>query len=341
MPYVIHHNDHDGKCSAAITLNELLPIFVKEQVVCIEYNYGYKVDWDELINPDHFLPTGKEICYIVDIALNDEIFDVIKKLVENNVKVIHIDHHQATLDYINSNIDKGSIMSQITKFYNTKYSATMLCWVYSCMNESEREKPMDIKFDFTPNFSHVMINVDNEAKAREYKIYPGIFYIDDYDIWRHSNSNTIAFHYGLSTLQDMNPKLDELWGDIIYGNERILSKYLDKGSAIAEHKKQEYDRILKRGHAITINTESDVIPDGIAYGFIVNNVCDSFMFESIKKDYDVCIAYWYDGRIKKWRYSFRSSDESKFDCNKYAKLFGGGGHTKSSGCVVDKPIIEF
>ena len=339
MPYVIHHNDHDGKCSAAITLNELLPIFVKEQVVCIEYNYGYKVDWDELINPDHFLPNGKEICYIVDVALNDEIFNVIKKLVDNNVKVIHIDHHQGTLDFINTNIDKASIISQITKFYNTKYSATMLCWVYSCMNESEREKPMDIKFDFTPNFSHVMINVDDERKAREYKIYPGIFYIDDYDIWRHSSPNTIAFHYGLSTALDMNPKLDEFWGNIIYGNERQLAPYLDKGSAIVEHKKQEYDRILKRGHDITITPgDPSIFPGGTAIGFIVNNVCDSFMFESIKKDYDVCIAYWYDGKSNKWHYSFRASNESKFNCNKYAQLFGGAGHDKAAGAVLDKPI---
>ena len=341
MPYVIHHNDHDGKCSAAITLNELLPIFVKEQVVCIEYNYGYKVDWDDLINPEHFLPNGKEICYIVDIALNDEIFNVIKKLVENNVNVIHIDHHQATLDYISSNIDKGSIMSHITKFYNTKYSATMLCWVYSCMNEDERKEPNKVEFDFTPNFSHVMINVDDERKAREYKIYPGIFYIDDYDVWRHSTPNTLAFHYGLSTVTDTNPKLDKFWGDIIYGNERQLAPYLDRGRAIVDYKKSEYDHIIKRGRSIIIHTEFDIFPEGVALAFIVNNVCDSFMFESIKKDYDVCIAYWYDGKVDKWHYSFRSSDESNFDCNTYAKSLGGGGHIHAASCIVDKPILKF
>ena len=341
MPYVIHHNDHDGKCSAAITMNELLPIFIKDQIVCIEYNYGYSVNWDEVLNPEKFLPNGKEICYIVDIALNDEIYGVIQKLIENGVNVVHIDHHQATLDYMSKpEIIEG--MKSVTKFYNTKYSATMLCWVYSCMNEEERKEPNKIDFDFTPSFSHVMINVNDEQKAREYKIYPGIFYIDDYDVWRHSTPDTLAFHYGLSTVTDTNPKLDKFWGDIIYGNERQLAPYLDRGRAIADYKKSEYDRILKRGHVITITPgDPSIFPNGTALGFIVNNVCDSFMFESIKKDYDVCIAYWYDGRIGKWRYSFRASGESKFDCNKYAQLLGGAGHTKSSGCTVDKPILEF
>ena len=316
MPYVIHHNDHDGKCSAAITMNELLPIFIKDQIVCIEYNYGYSVNWDEVLNPEKFLPNGKEICYIVDIALNDEIYGVIQKLIENGVNVVHIDHHQATLDYMSKpEIIKG--MAPVTQFYNTKYSATMLCWVYSCMNEEERKEPNN-------------------------KIYPGIFYIDDYDVWRHSTPDTLAFHYGLSTVTDTNPKLDKFWGDIIYGNERQLAPYLDRGRAIADYKKSEYDRILKRGHVITITPgDPSIFPNGTALGFIVNNVCDSFMFESIKKDYDVCIAYWYDGRIGKWRYSFRASGESKFDCNKYAQLLGGAGHTKSSGCTVDKPILEF
>ena len=70
-------------------------------------------------------------------------------------------------------------------------------------------------------------------------------------------------------------------------------------------------------------------------------ICDSFMFESIKKEFDVCIAYWYNGKTKKWHYSFRSSNESGFDCNKYAQLFGGGGHKLAAGAVVDKPILEF
>jgi hypothetical protein len=208
------------------------------------------------------------------------------------------------------------------------------------MNELERMTPQNIAFDFTPTFSHVMINADDDKKAREYKVYPGVFYIDDYDIWRHSSPNTIAFHYGISTVSDTNPKLDKFWGDIIYGNERQLAPYLDKGRAIYEFKKTEYERILKRGRIITLHTPKDVFPNGTALGFIVNNPCDSFMFESIKKDYDVCIAYWCDDKNSKWHYSFRASDTSMFDCNKFAQLFGGSGHTLAAGVTTNK-MLEF
>jgi oligoribonuclease NrnB/cAMP/cGMP phosphodiesterase (DHH superfamily) len=341
MPYVIHHNDHDGKCSAAIVMNELLPVFVKDQIVCIEYNYGYNVNWDEVLNPENFLPNGKEICYIVDVALNDTIFNVIKMLVEHNVKVVHIDHHQGTLDYLGKDGVSDILSSEnVIQFYRMDISATMLCWVYSCMTEEERQRPMEIEFDFTPTYSHVMINLNDKGKAREYRINPGVFYIDDYDIWRHSSPTTMEFHYGLMTVLDTNPKLDKLWGDILYGNERVLKPFIDKGSAIFEYKKMEYERILKRGKSITIHTPKDVFPSGTALGFIVNNPCDSFMFESIKKDYDVCIAYWCDDKNNKWRYSFRSSDTSMFDCNKFAQLFGGSGHELSSGCV-STTMLEF
>ena len=167
MPYVIHHNDHDGKCSAAIVMNELLPVFVKDQIVCIEYNYGYNVNWDEVLNPEKFLPNGKEICYIVDVALNDTIFNVIKMLVENNVQVVHIDHHQGTLDYLGKDGVSDILSSEnVIQFYRMDISATMLCWVYSCMTEEERQRPMEIEFDFTPTYSHVMINLNDKGKAR-------------------------------------------------------------------------------------------------------------------------------------------------------------------------------
>lgn len=313
MPFVIHHNDFDGKCAAAIVMNELLPIFIKDQIIAIEYNYGYKIDWDSILDPSKFL--NKEICYIVDIALNDEIFGVIKKLINNNVKVIHIDHHQATFDYMSKD-GVSEVMSKVTIFHNINYSGTMLSWVMSCMNDTEREHPMDIKFDFTSTYSHVMINVGG-IQPREYKIYPGVFYIDDYDVWRHSDKDTLAFHYGLSTVEDTNPKLDKFWGDIIYGNQRIIQPYIESGRAIAKYKETDYAHTLKRGHEI------DVMHNKC---FIVNAPCDSFMFESIKADYDACIAYWYDAKIGKWHYSVRSADSSSFDCNEFCKMFGGGGH---------------
>lgn len=336
MPYIIHHNDDDGRCSAAIAMNEIIPIFAKNMITTIEYNYT-TIDWLDYIDPSKFIQN--DIAIIVDLSLCSSIIGLIRLFVDNNVKVIHIDHHKKTFDYMEEMTDEEKkLIRKITTFYDTSISASMLTWIYSCMNDEEKARPSAIKFDFTPSFSHVMLNVDDSSKSREYRINPGIFYIDDYDIWRHSSKDTLAFHYGFASVKDKNPKIDKLWGDIIYGMDRQIHSYIDKGQAIAEFKQNEYDHILKRGHCVEIEFEGKM-----RRIFTVNNTIDSFMFESIKSEYDACLAYWYDAKINKWHYSVRSGDDSEFDCNKFAQAMSNGiagGHLHSAGFISIDMIKE-
>ena len=328
MPYVIHHNDDDGRCAAAIAMNELIPIFAKEMVTTIEYNYSY-IDWFDHIDLEKFIPN--DVAIIVDLSLCSAVYSLIKLFVDHDVKVIYIDHHQATFDFIdNMTEEQKAIFGKIISFYNKDVSASMLTWVYSCMNEMEKKNPMSIKYDFTASFSHVMINVGSPA-GREYRINPGIRYIDDYDVWRFSSKDTLAFHYGFGAVTDKNPKLDKLWGDIIYGMDRTIQPYIEKGHAIVEYKNNEYEHILKRGHEIEF--------EGFRC-FVVNNTCDSFMFESIKDHYDMCIAYWYDAKIDKWHYSVRSANNSKANCCDVCKKYGGGGHDHAGGMICDELLFK-
>ena len=325
MPYIIHHNDDDGRAAAAIVINELLPVFVQDIIVTIEYNYGYTINWDDVIKPTSFT---KDMVYIVDICLNDEIFEVIKRFVDMGMNVIHIDHHEGTIKYVDNMTDEQkAIHKKINSFYRMDLSATMLTWVYSCMTEEERTSVNDINFDFTSNYSHVMINVNTPGKEREYRINPGIFYIDDYDIWRHSTPDTMAFHYGFSTIDNKNPKNTELWNSILYGTEREMQRFLNAGRAIVSWKRSDNRFNIRRGYETEINGNKI---------FLINNAADGMLFEDVINKYDACIAYWYDGRLGKWRHAVRSGENSTFNCNDFAKNHGGGGHPHPAGYISEE-----
>lgn len=325
MPLVFHHNDDDGRASAAIVINELLPVFIQNIITTVEYNYGYTIAWDDIIKPT---PFAKDTAYFVDICMNDEIFEAIKKCIKMGFTVIHIDHHEGTLKYIaGMTTEQKEVMTKINSFYDMKYSATMLTWVYSCMNEEERKKAGEVVFDFTPNFSHVMINVGKSGEEREYRINPGIFYVDDYDIWRHSTPDTMAFHYGFSTVENKHPKNNEIWNKVLYGTQRDIQKYIDAGRAIVGWKRSDNRFTIRRGY--------EKIVDGYKL-FVINNVADGMLFEDVINNYDGCIAYWYDGKLGKWRHAVRSGENSTFNCNDFAKKHGGGGHPHASGYICDE-----
>lgn len=334
MAKILHHNDDDGRCAASIAMNELIPIFAKDMIFTFEYNYNH-IDWTEFIDTERFI--NNDIAIIVDLSMCDSVYDLIKMFTDHNVPIIYIDHHKATQEYLDTMSDEQKeVFNKVTSFYKIDVSASMLTWIYSCMNDDEKKHPNDVKYDFSASFSHVMINPENARLAREYRIPPAVFYIDDYDIWRHSTKDTLAFHYGFASVIDKNPKLDKLWSDIIYGMGRQIQKYIEKGRAIVDYKTNEYEYILKRGHAIQIEFEGRMCNI-----FTVNNPIDSFMFETIKPEYDACVAYWYNGASDQWHYSVRSGDNG-IDCDRFINYLTGtgGGHYHASGCVTKEFIQE-
>lgn len=337
-PMIIHHNDADGKLSATIVVHELLGMFPKDQITAVEYNYGWDIDWDGIIGEEE-----NGICYIVDVSMNDDIYKVINRLVAQGWQVIHIDHHKSTIDYLTTR--DAYPIEGIRSWYRTDLSATMLVWVYSCMNEEERKDPYSVEFDFASSWSHVMINPNDRTKAREYRIPKGVFYVDDYDVWRHSDPISMSFHYGLMNSTKPNVvinKSDEfnsslqsevtIWEDILYATDRELwERYVLPGQVVNNYRREEARKTLRRGFIKNI--------DGVDI-FCVNSAGGTDMFGTTIEDYDACIAYWYDGQIDMWRYSVRSKASSDFDCADFSKKFGGGGHKHAAGFQTPMNIIN-
>lgn len=317
MPICLHHNDDDGRCSAAIVYNELFSIFVREQCKFIEYRYNGDINLDD-ITPAF----PNDMLVVVDLSLDDDIYSIIEDGVNKGMKVIHIDHHKSTLDYIDRMTpEQDAIFDKVVKFYNTHISASLLTWVYSYMTEVQKNNPNGVEYDFSNEWSHLMIKGVGEGRIPRV-----VYFIDDYDVWRHTTPDTMKFNLGFSTVADKSP-VAEIWQQLLYNRGDILAiKYVEKGSAILEYKENNDEYIRKRGY--------EKIIDGKRC-FIINCVGGSGTFGDVLKDYDFGILFSYDGRDHRWKLSVRSHENSTFDCAKFAEKYGGGGHQHAAGCACE------
>ena len=61
------------------------------------------------------------------------------------------------------------------------------------------------------------------------------------------------------------------------------------------------------------------------------------MFGDKIKEYDAVIPFYYING--KWKYSI-FTEKDNVDCESIAKYYGGGGHKKAAGWVIDDLIFE-
>ena len=339
MPFIIHHNDDDGRCSAAIIYNEIFSENALDaNIPCIEYGHTGTLDFpfDEL--------TDNDIIFIVDLCLDPVIYGFIQKVIDEkpSTQIVHIDHHQTSLDFIKT-MDQTmkDTMSHVRQFYKVGISASMLCWVYACMTSQEREHCGSVVFDFTENYSHVGISEDGTMDhIREYRVPMIVRFIDDYDVWRHAMSSTKAFNLGFSIVEDKHPSND-LWKDLLYGQDFRLEKmFVEPGEIIQRYKTAENKRIMR--NAFEINSDEHILfKEFGAFTMLCVNATThtSLLFGDRIKDYDAVCVYHYDGPNNQWRYSMYSNEETGIDVSVICKKYCGGGHVHASGFQTNENIF--
>lgn len=106
----IHHNDLDGRCSAAIVKYRFSPRYV---ITFIEMDYSYELDLSK-IKKDEYV-------YIVDFSLKP---DVIEKLLAITKKVVWIDHHVTAKEY------PYQFLDGLRDFENKSMAGCELTWKY-------------------------------------------------------------------------------------------------------------------------------------------------------------------------------------------------------------------
>ena len=327
---IIHHIDNDGYCAAAIiaslnTFGSAEPLFItydhKEDIV---------IDFDNITS-------GQEV-YIVDLAMNDHIMSIINKLItEKDCKIVHIDHHHTSLTYFNDDIETSLhtyskfLPSNYTHMFDERFSASLLCWIYSCMTNSERIHPEDVDYDTSEEFTHFYI----DDQIREYRIPMVVRFIDDNDVYRNINESAKYFALGFSLESDTTPSNKWLWEELLYTNRDIkLIQYVERGTTISKYNIMENSKRMKSAFVRNI-CGLEVLCLNEPYG-------NSRIFGDEFDKYDAVIKFSYDG--KEWKYTAYASavkdPNNEIDLSIIAKHFGGGGHKHACGWSSKDNILD-
>lgn len=325
---VLHHTDNDGFCCAALAKNYLVLAYdIPSDTDFITYYHGGQSPSTKLNRP---IREGETV-YILDLGLDEVIFDFIAKCLSEGAKVVHIDHHKSTLDYMEKLTDvQKNIYSQVTQFFETAVSATLLTYAYAMFDDTERTHPNDVDFGTTSDFSKLLIWA-HTPKERIYHIPLVVRYVDDFDVWRFALDDTKAFHYGFDAAEYRRKPTTKEWKNLIYGDSDVVPKIIERGRIIFEDRKNQYNDIMKYAFETSVN--------GIKCLALNTTAGTSEVFGKRIDDYPMCVMFFYNGAINKWKIEFRSGEHG-MDVSTIAASFGGGGHFHAAGCTSDNIIFD-
>ena len=210
----------------------------------------------------------------------------------NNYRLIHIDHHlpnEEELAELQAAKYNPSGIRPTTKPIDK--SASLLSWEYFF-----KDKP-----------------VPHAVKL-----------IDDYDLWKFKYPDTLAFHYGLETV-DHGPRNLDLWErlfnddpgalDFIRMRGEELLGFILPNNKICCHDLC-YETTLEDYTVLAVNTRA----------------ANSSLFDGYvdKSRHDFMLMYAYIGSIGLYRCSLYPA-KSELNADKLAQIYGGGGHPGAAG----------
>jgi len=162
----------------------------------------------------------------------------------------------------------------------------------------------------------------------------GVKWLGRYDVWDHSDPNTLPFQYGMRghktepeepIWQGIFTSLDENWC--------LLSGIIDEGRAILRYIQKENEMYAK---SCCFETEIQGIP-ALA---INRGLTNPQLFDSVwkdKKKFPVVITFVW--RKDKYTVSLCTTEETGVDVSEIAKNYGGGGHKCAAGFQC--PLLPF
>lgn len=158
----------------------------------------------------------------------------------------------------------------------------------------------------------------------------------EYDVWNHSNPDTLPFQYGFRMFGDTHPDNQELWGKYITSDVDFYD-VVETGKVILEHERRQNEKFCQAYSFPTNVLIPGQVADGEKYIYPViacnRGFTNSKIFDSVwdEDKYDLMVTFV---RLKppahKWTVSLYSTKDS-IDCGKIARIFGGGGHKGAAG----------
>ena len=321
---VYHHNDHDGIVAAGVLYNYMID----------KWGFGYEdfqfnmIDYDQELNFDN-IDFKRHRVYFLDYSFsNNNNFEQFKLLIKRRTDfsdVYWFDHHVTSLDLIEK-IKKTFPGIVIPGLRYSDLCASALVYLYYYKEYTSRIISQKSEF---MSISDIFHNDDT--------IPPALKYIDDYDCWKHIYPETNDFHYGLTVSNPKDRIISELLDyDTVYkiDNQIVIYRINTAGKAVQKYldfENKEY-HVNMYGFEYTLPEEA-----GGFRCFCMNRKGNSLMFGDKIKEYDAVIPFYYING--KWKYSI-FTEKDNVDCEEVAKYYGGGGHKKAAGWVIDDLIFN-
>lgn len=234
-----------------------------------------------------------ETVYMVDFTLQP--FDQMEKLA-GMCDLIWIDHHKTEIEEAQERV------ANINGIQRIGLGACALVWEF---------------------LHHEMGMVKTPAQA--------VQLLAEYDVWNHSNPDTLPFQYGFRIFENTYPDNQELWGRFLTSIVEV-DEVVELGKMILEYERRQNEKFCS---AYSFPTSLLAPESGEAFSAIACNkgFTNSKVFDSVwdEERYDLMMTFI---RLKlpanKWTVSLYSTKDS-IDCGKIARQFGGGGHKGAAG----------
>lgn|SRR5574344_271719 len=288
---IFHHTDMDGYTAASIVL---IGEDKTDTSCCTGINYGPDVaQLFEEVEP------GEKV-YIVDYSFTDKTSYQLDILVSKGCKVIWLDHHISSLNFIHSGFLYNEI---ITGEIDTSNSGAYLAYKYF-FPDQEVPEYIELVSDYdtfhnkmTPRSSYFKLGYDMLKKNARFEILNELYL---------ESTRGDRDDKGFSTK------------DYLIDSGRVIKTYIDADNE-SYLNSYAYESTLD-GHKV----------------LVVNKSTNSWIFGNKIHEYPLVCVWASDGKV--FHYSIYSDD--KVDCSKIAEKFGGGGHPGAAGFSTTTLILH-
>ncbi len=164
-----------------------------------------------------------------------------------------------------------------------------------------------------------------ETLHPDIEIPRSVYLLGRYDVWDHSDPDTLPFQWGMRTYSDTHPDNTKFWYKVIYSSQ-FLDFVVEKGRIILEYEEAQNKKFCK---AYAFETEFNSLRAiCINRGFTNSQIFESVYDPNV---HDLMITFC---RLKlpkrQWTVSLYTTKDD-IDCGAMAKALGGGGHKQAAG----------
>lgn len=347
-----HNNCTDGMMSAVIARI----YHDKEDFAAVAVQYTKPGSIDKTPK----LGDNVETLYILDFSFSPEkTIEMLFKSDGTRRKVIMLDHHKSAMEswfgesnslfsHLNDNIDNDYEVTEDMRSYKNNF---VNIGSFTC----NRDEPHEFKCYINNDKSGALLTFDyfttqyitqTESSDLGEETGDTLFgktwtvlstisnYVSDRDLWKFELDKTLACYELLNSWkQDVEVWLDNFYCYSVKKPISCLNDDLNKMQARVDMRDELATEYASKAKKMTILGNTGMIVN-VPSNF--SSIVSSKLYDQEGIEFVLCYVV---GDTKYVPFSLRSSQKKDFDCEKIAKVMGGGGHKNSAGFLGDISLL--